>query len=395
MAAEEVYDEPQHPKRIAHEEGAMYGESARRKSLRGGLVVTFATLVAMFLPTSAMSLNQATYPLRGSPNPFAIARVASGWSEPEVVQFEPVTFYATLIYGVEGDPTLPSVEIAYSNAATLTAENPAAFVISPGDPVTKTLDTGTVRPEGGYELTWAWDVTAREVGPQKLLIHFVPEVFVDGVRLDVPDRNDDVAVDVRVHPQLLEFQKVVESADAGMETDVPDDMTVGQDYEVSASFPLTDADVDADIDIAEAENSVEVTIREAKAEAALASVALGTDAVVTRRWVVTPNATGQVSLVFTARLRGEAGEETIEDTVERTNAALAEAPPPSVWDVIGTPVTVIGGILAALVAALGLVVGIRKLLAGRADEDEDSAGDKAERKEKAPTPARGAKDAGR
>lgn len=353
----------------------MHGGSALRRSWKAGIVVACATLVALLLPTSAMSLNQAAYPQRDSTDQWTLAQVVPSWSESKVVQYQPVTFFATLVYDAgDLDPALPTIEVSYSNAATLTSEDPDAFDISPAEPVTKTLDTGRPRPQGGYELTWAWDVTALKDGPQKLFVHFVPEIFEDGKRLPVPDRNETIPIDVEVHPEQVEFDKAVDSVGEGMTTDVPDDMTVGQEYPVSASIPLTDSEVTAEIELREEEGSVKVSILEVEAPAALASFDSSGDAVITRHWVVTPEEPGEVALVFTARLNGEAGEETLEQSVERTDSARAAAPPPSFWDSLGTPVIVIGGILTALAAGVGIWATIYNIRKGKPKAEAPAGG---------------------
>lgn len=339
----------------------MHGESARRRSWKAGIVVACATLVALLLPTSAMSLNQSAYPgfdATTLDDALTTAKLDAGFAKLPVTQGELVTFRATLIYGGGGEPGLPIFTIAQTNTVTLTPENPDAFRISPSSSDTLDLNAGTVRADGGYELTWTWDVLPLATGPQKLFIHIVPVAYVNGVQQVLKDRNDPYDVEIRVHPAQLEFEEVVEAAEV-MEISVPDDMTVGQEYRVSASIPMPDAEVTVDIDLAEGEGSVQLSILEVDAPAALASLTSGVDEAITRYWDVTPNEPGEVALVFTVHLNGEAGAQKLETAVEHTESARADAAPPSFWDAMGTPVVVIGGILTAAAAAVGIWATLR------------------------------------
>lgn len=359
----------------------MNGESTHARWWRTGLIVAGATALAIALPTAAMPLYLAAYPdldVDTFAEALIPADIDAGFGAAEVTQFETLPFHATLIYDAPvDDPELFTIQVAQSNAAALTAESPDAFAITPTSPSVMFLNAGTARPEGGFALTWTWDVTPLIAGEQKLNVQIIPQAFVNGVRQELSDVNAPVAVTVQVHPAQVDFEEVVSSV-AAMETDVPDDMTVGREHDVSATLSMAgNGDtVSADIGLTAAEDSVRVTILPAEA---VARAAAGTadDDVVERHWTVIPEEAGPVSLVFTVHVGGTAGSQELSRDVPRTIAARAEDPPEPVWEVIRGPVTVLGAIIAVITGAIGLWAMLRNRSNKKAAADEHDEGDDA------------------
>lgn len=341
----------------------MYGEARRRNTVRAAVVVAAATLLAVALPIGA-PLYADVYPGPDADTvdeALTTAEFRHGFDSEEVTQFETTTFFARIVYGTP-TPITPgqnTVEVAWSNEAVLTAQNVDAFDISPTSASRQFLSAGTRRPGGGYELTWTWDVTPLLAGTQSLSVRILPSVVVEGEPIpDLANINKPVEVDVDVHPVKHDFDEVLAAADS-MKTTVPDKMTVGTEYDVSASLSLAGhADtVTADITLAAGADSAKITIVEASADSGAGmraeTVASG-DGTVVRRWAVTADEAGQVALVFTAHVQGQAATHELEDEVPRVVAAKAMEPPPSFWDRLQQPVLYLTPFVVLAAGILGL-----------------------------------------
>lgn len=340
----------------------MNGETGLGGSARAAVVVAVATLVALALP-AVSPLYAQVYP---GPDADTIdgalteANLDTGFAPKQLTQFEKARFSATLIYGTAKDPALPTVKVAWSNKAGLAAQDEDAFVIVPITRSRQFLDEGSRRPGGGYELTWSWEVTPLVAGEQTLFLSIVPTVVVEGKTIpDLVDINDPIAVAVDVNPVKRDFDEVVMAA-AAMESDLPEEMTVGEEYDVSAVMSMAGhADtVTADITLTPAQTSADVSIAETSAapqtatNVALAGPAPGDRLV--RRWRVIPDETGQVDLVFTANVAGRAAEQNLEQDVPILSSSRAVEPGASVWEILKKPILYITPFVALLAMLFGL-----------------------------------------
>lgn len=354
----------------------MYRESRRGHGVRAAVVVAAVTLLALAWPVGA-PLYAQIYP---GPDAGTVdeaitnASLDARFASEPITQFETATFRATVIYGTTSpNPDLPTVKIAWSNEAALAAQAEGTFDIKPTSASRQFLDAGTRRPNGGYELTWTWDVTPLVAGKQTLTVSILPTVVVEGkVVPGLLNINRPIAVTVDVHPVQHDFDEVLKAA-AAMNTHVPVEMIVGEKYDVSASMSLSGhADtVSADIDLDTSEDSAAVTIVEASAAPAavrMASVASGEESIV-RRWTVTSDKPGQVALVFTATVKGQAAAHGLVQKVPKTASARAKEPDPSFWDILQQPVQYVAPFVALAIAILGLRAAWKKRKAG-----EDAAG---------------------
>lgn len=360
----------------------MNGDVRRGHRTRAAVVVAAVTMLALGFP-AASPLYAEVYP---GPNADTVeealtdANLESGFDSPAVTQFETATFRATIIYGTAANPDLPTVKIAWSNEAVLGAQDEGTFDIEPTSSSRLFLDGGTRRPAGGFELTWTWDVTPLVAGEQTLILSIRPTVVVEGTPIpDLANINEPIAVTVDVHPVKHDFDEVL-SAAAAMETDVPDEMIVGEEYDVSASMSMAGhADtVSADIELTQAEGSAAVTIVEAAAEARPAAhilPAASADENLVRQWTVTSDEPGQVALVFTATVQGQVAEHGLEQAVPVQVSARATEPGPTFWEVLQRPVQYLAPFVALAIGVLGLWAAWKKRKAGQAESDaERSAG---------------------
>jgi hypothetical protein len=357
----------------------MYGETRNAHSVRAMAVVAAATLLALAVPVGA-PLYADVYPSSNELNyddAVDKANLQYGFEPPQVVQYETATFTATIIYGTAIDVDQPTVNVAFSNEAVLTAVEEGTFDIVPTSPSRRDLDEGTRREGGGYEMSWTWDVTPLLAGERQLTLQILPTVLIEGeVQENVANINEPIPVTVDVHPVQQEFDAVLVAAES-MQTEIPEDMVVGEQYDVSASLSLageTDL-VTVDIQLAKAEGSADVTILEKPAAAAVVAYtgqASAVDQVVVRHWTVIPDEPGQVAFVFTATVEGVAGAKPLQGSVPNIQAVRATAPAPSFWDRIQqpvlyvTPFVVLAGGILALWAAW-------KRRSARKGSDDDSA----------------------
>lgn len=339
----------------------MYGETRRAHGVRVTVVIAAVTLLALAWPVGA-PLYAIVYP---GPDAHSVneaitdARLDARFEKEPVTQFETATFRATVIYATSSpNPGLPTVKIAWSNEAALAAPAKDTFKIEPTSPSRQYLDHGTHRPDGGYQLIWTWDVTPLVAGKQKLTVTILPTVVVEGKELPgLVNVNRPITVTVDVNPVQHDFDEVLAAA-AAMKTDVPKEMVVGEKYDVTASMSLAGhADtVSADIDLHTSRDSAAVTIVVASAAPAAARMALaasGGDAIV-QKWTVTPDKPGQVALVFTATVKGQAATHPLEQKVPIAASARAKEPGPSFWDIIQQPVLYATPFVVFVAGILGL-----------------------------------------
>jgi hypothetical protein len=356
----------------------MYGETQKGNGLRAAVIAAAVTLLAMAWPLGA-PLYAIVYPgpdAQTLNEAITDASLDARFEAEPITQFENATFMATVIYGTSSpNPGLPTVKVAWSNEAALAAQAENTFEIEPTSVSRQFLDEGTRRPNGGYELTWTWDVTPLVVGKQTLTVSILPTVVVEGEVVDgLLNINRPIAVTVDVHPVQHDFDEVLKAA-AAMKTDIPRAMIVGDKYDISASVSLAShADtVTVDIDLGTSETSSSVTIVPASADPAAARMAPVTSSdEVVRRWTVISKEPGQVDLVFTATVKGQAASHDLERKVPKTASTLATERGPSLWEIIKKPVEYTAPFVALALAILGLWGAWKKRKAGEADSDDQN-----------------------
>jgi hypothetical protein len=361
----------------------MNEEIRRREGVRAAVLIVAVTLLALGWPVGA-PLYAMVYPgpdARTINEAITSASLDAKFESERVTQFQTATFRATVIYGTSSpNPDLPTVKIAWSNEAALTAQTKGTFDIRPTSDSRQFLDQGSRRPNGGYELTWTWDVTPLVTGKQTLIVRILPTVVVEGqVIPDLANINKPIGVTIEVHPVQHDFDEVVKAA-AKMKTEVPTEMIVGKDYVVSATMSLaghTDT-VSADIDLHTSKDSAEVAIVETSAAPSTARMALAASGGegIARKWTVTPNKPGQVALVFTATVKGQAATHPLEQKVPKTALARAAEPGPSFWDRVQQPVLYAAPFVALAAGIFGLLAAWKKRKAAGA-ADGTSGGDPA------------------
>ena len=244
-------------------------------------------------------------------------------------------------------------------------------MIEPTSASRQFLDDGARRPGGGFQLDWTWDVTPLKAGDQTLMVQVSPTVVVEGRTIpDLADVNQPVPVSVEVNPVQRDFDEVV-SAAAAMETEVPDEMTVGEEYDVGASMALAapaDA-VSADIRLEQGEGSAEVTITEASAQQG-ASPGITPDISLVSAPAAPSSVAGASSRTSPARSTSSswptspdrAEGQALEQAVPVTETVRAVEPGASLWETIRTPVNDLGslaGSLATLIALGGTLFALR------------------------------------
>ncbi|QBR92722.1 hypothetical protein [Nocardioides euryhalodurans] len=338
----------------------MNGETRSSRSVRAGAVVAAVTLLAFAVPAVAPLYAQVYPPPDADTIDEALdeANLDARFASDDVTQFETVPFTATLIYGTATNPQLPTVQVSWSNEATLTAQDEDAFVILPTSPSRKFLSQGTRRPGGGLAVDWTWDVTPLLPGEQTLVVGIHPSVVVEGKQVpELADVNQPVEVTVDVNPVQRDFDDVVVAAN-DMDTELPDEMTVGEEHDVSATMSLAGhaGTVAADISLTQGETSADVTITGSSAapQAMTPVGAVAADDVVERRWTVIPDEPGQVDLVFTAAVAGRAGDRALQQDVPIVATVRAVEPGDSFWEALQRPVLYLAPFAALAATLVGL-----------------------------------------
>jgi hypothetical protein len=342
-----------------------------RRRLHVVVVVAAATLISFAVPAVA-PLYADVYP-SGNAETFAQAlskaNLVAGFAGDEVTQFEPAVFSATITYARAIDPGLPVIKVGESNEATLSSTDAAAFTIVPTSSSRQDLDTdGTPAHGGGYQLTWTWKVTPLKSGLQNLTLSIIPTVVVNGqVQPSTAEsRNEPYSVTIRVNPAKQAFDDVVTTA-SSLHTHVPDQMVVGQEYDVSASLSLAGhgGGVHADIQLSAAPGSAGLTIRGATAsgDSGVAQrVSAAAPQTVTRHWTVVADKTGPIALVFTVTVDGRAGVQSLHKDVLQRASSRSVSPPPTVWDIVRAPIDYLG----PFVSLTGGVIAIGATITGAA-----------------------------
>ncbi len=340
-------------------------------------VVIAATLLALAVPTAA-PLYADVYP---SPNAETFAEALGkanlhfGFNANTITQYEPAVFSAAITYGTSIDPALPVIKVGQSNEATLTSSDADAFRIVPTSSSRQDLDSsGTLLPNGGFQIIWTWDVTPLKPGQQNLTLSIIPTVVVKGQVLPstVESRNEPYSVTVQVNPAKRAFDDVVTAA-SSLQTHVPEQMTVGNQYDVSASLPLTGhvGTVQAGISLSTRSGSARVTIREASSSAGPQVRRASTNAPatrVTRRWTIVPDELGPILLVFTVAVDGKAGTQTLHQEVAANVSSRSVKPPPTFWETVlggSDDVVKLLGVPAAIVTLVTGTITLLLLLKGR------------------------------
>ena len=174
-------------------------------------------------------------------------------------------------------------------------------------------------------------------------------------------------------------------AAAAMETDLPEEMTVAEEYDVSASMSLAGhADtVSADIGLAQGETSADVTITQASAAPEPMTPVAMTESTpadtVEQKWTVSPDEPGQVDLVFTADVNGRAEDQELQQDVPIVATVRAVEARPSFWDNLQKPVLYLTpfAVLAATLFGLWTAWSKRQATAGEAAASDAPAGEAA------------------
>lgn len=287
------------------------------------------------------------------------AQLTTSFNTKTLIQDVPAIFTATIVYGAKPPSGAPTIRVAYANDATLAPLQKDQFEITPQTDSRQNLDEGHLRPAGGYELDWRWQVTPRASGSLSLRLEIQPVLVVIGSnRTDLETRNKPIAVTVKVNPAAAALDEVKRSAQ-NLEIGHPTDMVVGEEADWTATLDLKGhADVvKAQVNLIQAAGSAPTTI-------SLSESRLTGDRLVSR-WAVTPTDRGPVKLAFAVDLSARAGDKTIRDATEVPLAVIAHVEP-SFWERVQAPVLW----LTPLVALLGGVLGLRAALRTRRRGDQ-------------------------
>lgn len=358
----------------------MAGEQRSGGAARAAALVAAVTMLGLALPAAA-PLYAQVYPgpdEKDLSRALTTANLETGFTPETVTQFEQVQFTATIIYGTAPTPSLPTVKVAYNNEALLAAQDDDTFLIEPTSRSRQYLDEGARRPGGGYQLSWTWDVTPLVSGDQSLVLRVVPNATVNGKAVRGTDINEPIPVEVDVNPAARDFGDVVVAA-GDMETDLPDEMTVGDEYDVSAAMSMAghEDSVSAAITLSQGEDSADVTISPASA-APVTAMGLAPAAApgdrLEQRWTVIPDEAGQVDLVFTAAVAGRAAEQELEQDVQVRASARAVEPGASFWDLLQKPVLYLTPFVGLALALITLRSSLAKRRAAAPAEGASAGG---------------------
>lgn len=261
---------------------------------------------------------------------------------------EPSQLTATILYDTEPTGGGVPVEVAFANDASLTSASPGQWDVAPVTAPRRYLDEGTPRPGGGLELRWVWEVVPRATGALRLLLEIQPVVLVDGSASggDLRKRNAPIPVTVEVHPNRLAFDEVLAAAMSQLDVDVPPEITEGEPVDVVATLPLPSTGDGLDI-------AISVDTGPGSAAARIEDRGQRSDPIggrLVHSWVITADADGFLSLVFTVSVRASTGDRTLEDSVLATRSiAATKSFGQQTLDlllVLGAVLTVIGAALA-------------------------------------------------
>ncbi len=297
------------------------------------------------LPELGNNLTDEQF-VRDADRAFARAKVLVDTTPAQVVENVRTQLTARIVLGrSDGPPGAPEVDVAWENRAQLTPVEKDTVEVSPAVPLRKSLDDCSPRADGGCEVVWNWTIVARETGKQSLLLTIQPIVYVNGQESQgFKERNEPIAIDVVVHPVEQKFQAATADL-TKLRLDVPDNVTAGAATTVTATLPGSwgsDSDLRADIQLATGPGSVPATIRPV-------DTGPSPPATLTRTWTVEPAETGVLTLVFTAGVSGQAGDEALVLQVPRSADITVDG---TVWDRIGGFAVWLGGLVTL---ALGLI----------------------------------------
>jgi hypothetical protein len=281
-------------------------------------VVLAGTFAAMLLP-GTNGLYARTYPVQPEVISRAVAEAAldAGFEREPLEQYVPTTFSATIIYDTVLPPDLPTVNVAYSNEATLKGDADE-FVIRPLTDSRQNLDEGAARAGGGLELTWSWQVEAMLPGSKVLILEIQPLVLVNGRLLqDVERRNKPIPVEVEVNRNQKALDDTAAAIRRSLETpspspappsldlQLPGELTVGRETEVSAALDLGDAGrlVSGQVVLPDVADDG-ITVYRLAASNDGRSV-----------WTVEPDEPGSVALEFAVELTSQAGERALSASI--------------------------------------------------------------------------------
>ena len=344
------------------------GHEGTRLRQFSALVAVAICLAVGALTASSSPLYAETYPPVGS-NVFSsedfqknyeraltTAVVRTSTDPKNVVQHVPAKLVASLVVGLDYQlSTLPRVQVALENEASLRPVVPGAVEVFPEEPIQMDLRECRSLPGGGCELSWSWTITPRRSGTQTLLLTVSPLIYVDGQPSQkFKKRNAELPVVVEVHP-VAKAIAVAQQATRTLETDVPQGWSAGRSVTVSATLakPWTPNEaVEATISLDTPGSPQTVITPEDTTHGS------GT---LTQTWTVEPEEKGVLKLVFTAVVQGKAGDQELSAKEQTTRSVHVSA---TIWDRISAPVTWLGGIVALAAGMLGLWAGLRRLRSG-------------------------------
>jgi hypothetical protein len=282
------------------------------------VAVLAGTLAALVLP-GTNGLYARTYPVQPEVISRAVAEAAldAAFEREPLEQYVPTTFSATIIYDTALPRELPTVNVAYSNEATLKGD-PDEFVIRPLTDSRQNLDEGAARAGGGFQLTWSWQVEAMLPGSKILILEIQPLVLVNGRLLrDVERRNKPIPVEVEVNRNQKALDDTAAAirrsleepspsqAPPSLDIRLPGELTVGRATEVSAGLDLGDAGRLV---------SGQVVLPDV-ADDGIAVDRLATSSDGRSVWTVEPDEPGSVALEFAVELTSQAGERTLSASI--------------------------------------------------------------------------------
>jgi hypothetical protein len=331
------------------------GDSRRFKGWAGALVlVGFGTLFGVATP-AAGELYLRVYPPVDSEivgqgksleHALTVAGIETRWSQEPITEGIPTVFAATISYDMPA-PGRPIIKVAYANDSDLGVTQGKAQISRITDR-RQNLDEGSRRPGGGFQLSWKWEVVARQSGALALNLQIQPVLVVIGSdRSDLAVRNKPIRISVRVNPNRTELQQVSAAAE-NAQLSLPGKMVVGREAEITALFSLEGFG-----------NHVKARLsldRDAKSKPAVIEPGslVGDKNHLAGRWRVIPAEEGPLDLVFTLALSTRAGDQPVSQQVTLRRSLRVDPVPPSLWDRLQIPVLFVTPFVALAATLYGL-----------------------------------------